>query len=141
MPNDSIKDIKIIRAWWFAIAALSALYLLLSELGFLPTDFAPTDGQTTYTLELLSVVLSVGGIWLALRLLSFSMVKSRIGECKGLHPRLYWYKLRLVAIGVPMWVVSVIYYSTSATSTPAYCLLIIYIAYIFCYPQKVGQGK
>lgn len=131
---------KAAKALWFVIAIIPGIYILLSEFELLPTDFAPPDGETVYTLELLSVILSIGGIWLALRLLSFSSVKSRIGGAKGQHPLAFWYSIRLAMIGVPMWAVSVIYYSTSATSTPAYCLIIIFIAYIFCYPKDT-QGN
>lgn len=138
MNNQNLRNIKVL---WFAVAAVPALYMLLSETELIPTDFLSANESGVYAIELLSVVLSLCGIWLALRLMSFSWVKRKVGSQTGCCPLSFWYKLRLAIIGTPLWILPVLYYATSATSTPAYCLIITALAYLFCYPQETGTDK
>lgn len=119
---------------------VTGLIALLSEKEVLPVEYLPHNANTDYFVSLLSIFSSIGGTYFALRLLAFKSFLKKISEadtaelawatfCK-------WSYIRLTIIATAMWINVTLYYATSYYESIKYCLLIVMIAAVFCWPSK-----
>ncbi|MCI7051820.1 MAG: hypothetical protein PUE17_00570 [Bacteroidales bacterium] len=113
---------------------LGGLFCLLSEWNILPTAYLPTDATSVYVMQMLCVVLTIGGLPTALRLLQMPRVKAhtKSSNCKLAA----WNSIRLGILCVPLFTDMIVYYGLAVTDTPLYCLLICAAGLVFCYPQR-----
>lgn len=113
----------------------AAVFIALSECGIIPTDYiSKSQKMLLYQLELLSVISTLGGTYLALRLFSFRRIKQQ-----DFSAQKKWMSVRTAIIGCPVWINAVLYYASSYSTTPKYCLLVALTACVFCWPSSVGN--
>lgn len=117
-------------------AALAALF----ERGVLPTSFLGGSTGAQYALDLLCVVLCMGGTYAALRLMSFPTVRRSIQtDVAVAYPR--WAGRRTLIIALCVWVEVFAYFATLQSSTAQYTLLISLAAAVFCIPTAREMGN
>ena len=129
------KIIKRLRADFFGILMLALLLGGLYETGFFIEGEYAGDGQMDFLLNLVGIVLALGMIPMALKLLSFKTVKQRfiLVEDKALNSYLFWSEIRLAMLAVSLLLNLSFYYQTLNTSCSG-CALITAFAFFFCWP-------
>lgn len=132
------KSIYMPKALFWLMLLIAACYAALSETGMLPTDYASSDNTALYGMELLSVGSCLVGVYFALRLFAFERVKQEIGQDNAQaakQARRKWELVRTAIIAAALWTNVALYYASSYTNNPKYCLLIALIACVFCRPS------
>ncbi len=132
------KKLQLLTGAHIALWVTTAAWAALSELGLVPADYAAPTPETTYALDLLSIVTAIGGGWAAMRLLALDGVRRKIAHAPlpaalGVYAR--WATLRLAVVGLALWYNVAVYYACTAHTTAAYCLLIAAGASLFCIPS------
>lgn len=130
-----------LRVTYIAVWVITGLIALCSEEGFLPVEYLSHDPNTDYVVGVVSFLTAIGGTYLALRLLAFKAFVRKLTGADDAHAwAVYkkWSFARLAVIAVAMWVNVTLYYATSYTDSIKYCLLIVMIAAVFCWPS-VGE--
>lgn len=133
------KRMILVRVFYVLIWVLGLVWGVLSEVGMVPVDYLPHDGETEYYVGLLAVVMALGGTFLSLRFMAFKCVRKRLkltadrSSAEMLY--LKFATMRLSIIAVAIWTNVVLYYATSYVTSTKYCLLITLIAVIFCWPS------
>lgn len=133
------KEIRTLQIFHLALWGAAAAYAALSECGILPGHFIEPSLETTYALNLASIATSIGGGYLALRLLAFQHVKDNIqpaGQPGSLSAFSKWAAARCLLLAAGIWFNVFVYYAASYDMTAAYCLLISLICSVFCWPSK-----
>lgn len=137
------KIIKRLRADFLGILMLTLLLGGLYETGLFIEGEYVGDGQMDFLLNLTGVVLALGMIPMALKLLSFKTVKQRLvsAEDKALDSYLFWSEIRLAMLTVSLLLNLSFYYQTLNTSCSG-CALITAFAFFFCWPTTTKmQGE
>lgn len=133
------KGTRIPKILFVLMLSAAACFTILSETGLLPTDYAAADGTALYRLELLSVLSCLGGTYLALRLFAFGFVKRQLNQNnrdRAAAAQCNWNTIRTLILAVAVWTNLILYYASSYTTTPKYCLLIALTACVFCWPAE-----
>lgn len=119
----------------------------------MPVEYLSHDPNTDYVVGVVSFLTAIGGTYLALRLLAFKAFVRKLTSADDAHAwAVYkkWSFARLAVIAVAMWVNVSLYYATSYADSIKYCLLIVMIAAVFCWPSvgeynskrnNAGEGK
>ncbi len=120
----------------FALILLfTATYATLSELSVLPSGFLGGNGQWQYVLDVLCVVLCIGGTYTALRLMSFAKTRRELA-LHGASAYFKWDALRLAILAISLFTEVFVYYATLQSQTAHYALMISLIAAVFCFPSQ-----
>ncbi len=130
MPTNTPKVSRIV---YITLCLLGIAYAAACEADLLPTGYLPVTPQMAYALQMLCIVLTLGGTWGALRLFAVRRVRQALGKRPNLLLPLNL--LRTSIQGLVIAVNLLIYYATLST-TPLYCLLISLIGFIFCWPKN-----
>lgn len=133
------KIIKSLQLCHIALWVVTALYAGLSEAEILPNNYVTPNPETTYMLNLISIITTIGGGFLALRLFAGFSVRRSLQEAEEKQAfQLFkkWTLLRCGLLAVGMWPNVVIYYAASYDMTAAYCLLLSLIFSLFCWPSQ-----
>ena len=128
------QKINFLQIVYLSIILVSALLVF-----FLPEDFIGNEPRTLYWVNLFSIVTGLGGMYLTLRMFAFKIVRNAVRaeeESVGFHAFCKWTKVRLGMLAFALWSNVVLYVSSSYTTTPKYCMLIILVAFVFCWPSK-----
>lgn len=128
-----------LRVAYVAIWIITGLIALCSEKGILPVEYLPHDPNTDYAVGVVSFFTAIGGTYLALRLLAFKTFVRKMTGMDEVGARMVykkWCFARLAVIAVAMWVNVLLYYATSYADSVKYCLLIVMIAAVFCWPSE-----
>lgn len=126
------------RICYVGALIVMGLWALLSELNLVPTNYLGHHPRLVYYLDLLSVVTSLGGTFVALRFFVFRRVAALLHVDS---PVAAWQAYRcccLARTGVltlAVWFDVFYYYASDYTTTPGYCLLIGLIGWLFCWPS------
>ena len=128
---------KVIRTlkYLFSLILLVALLLVLvfeSELllpGFILVE-SKVDFVIKYIMELMTIII----IPLSLRLFKFKSVERKLATKKQ-HALLRWGVLRIIMLGIPMIINTILYYGFLAVEF-GYLSIILLISMIFIYPSK-----
>ena len=127
------------RFIYIGIWGITGLIALLSETGILPVEYLAHDANTDYTVSLISIFTAIGGTYLALRLMAFKKIIQKIAEKSTEESAWRVFRkyaiIRLGIIALGMWINTALYYATSYSESIKYCLLIIMIAAVFCWPS------
>lgn len=137
------KKIKILQIIYCLIILAASLLALLSEAGTLPMDYIGDEPHKLYWINLYAIAVSFGGMFLCLRMFVFKNVKKALvaEEESGAFAAYYrWTLVRLALIALALWSNTLLYCSTSYTSTPQYCILVTLVTCVFCWPS-VGAFK
>lgn len=128
---------KVIRTlkYLFSLILLVTLLLVLvfeSELllpGFILVE-SKVDFVIKYIMELMTIII----IPLSLRLFKFKSVERKLATKKQ-HALLRWGVLRIIMLGIPMIINTILYYGFLAVEF-GYLSVILLISMIFIYPSK-----
>lgn len=134
-----MQNIRKLQCFYLLTLVLPLAYLALGWGGVVPTEFVGNDARRLYYLELASVVTGLGGIYLALRWFRFGRVLRGVraeDEAQAWRSYARWTLLRLSFLFVMFWSNALIFSASSYTATPKYSLLILGVAYVFCWPSK-----
>lgn len=126
------KPIFCARLLYAFVWLLGGLFCLLSECNVLPTAYLPADATSVYVMQLLCVVLTIGMLPAALRLLHLPRIKAQMEN--DIRKAATWNSIRLGILCIPLYINMVVYYGLAVTDTPLYCLLICATGLVFCYP-------
>ena len=126
------------------ITHLQIFFLLIILVGaaivfFSPVDYISNESQTLYWVNLYSIISGLGGMFLTLRLFAFNGVRNSVRNENvdlGFAAFCRWTKVRLAILAVALWSNVALYQASSYTTTPKYCMLIILVAFVFCWPSK-----
>lgn len=128
------ENLRWARLTYICFWTITILFALLSECNVLPTGYVQADAQTSYALNMLCVLLTLGGSWGALRLFALKGVKERISRKPHQVPQ--WNMLRTCILGFCILLNAIVYFALLSDTTPLYCLLITLTAFIFCWPKQ-----
>lgn len=122
------------------VAALFALF----EYELLPTQLIPSSGETTYVVDLASIITSVGGCFALLYAFRFAPIRQRLEKLEDADLESYTAKvcnIRLLVWFVLMLLNIVLYYEASNVTNPKYGIIILFIAGIFCWPAIPAKSQ
>lgn len=136
--------IKRLQALYLSILGVTAILFLLFETEIIPSGLFSTNSEAGYTAGLLSIFLTLLGVYLALKLPAFPKAKLEISdkdEQKALAAYQKWVNRQLLCIATPILGNTLIYYATYSESA-IYALLITLISILFCWPSATAfQSK
>ena len=132
--------IKKVRWIYVSVLLATVVVFALHEYNILPVEYVG-EQQTglQYALDMVSIVLSLGGTFLVLKLMALESIRRQIAalpEEKAVLVYAKWANIRSAILGTMLLVGIVIYYATSYQSSAKYCVLISLIAAVFCVPGK-----
>ena len=106
---------------------------------FAPSDYIGNEPKVLYWINLYAIVSGLGGMFFTLRLFAFKSVRQSVrneDEQAGFSAFCRWTKVRLGILALALWSNVVLYQASSYTTTPKYCMLIILVAFVFCWPSR-----
>ena len=128
------QKITFLQIAYVSIILVAALLALV-----LPDDFIGNDPKLLYWVNLFSIITGLGGMYLTLRLFAFQSVRRAVREeeeTAGFQAFCKWTKVRLGLLAFVLWSNVILYVASTYTTTPKYCMLIILVAFVFCWPSK-----
>lgn len=131
-------SLKVSQAVYVACFVLAAAWALLSECGEVPTNYMRPAPRTVYYLDLLSVVWTLGGTYVALRFFAFKRPARTLREAASVAAWQFYVGAtfcRSGLLGLALWYNTIYYYASDYTTTPGYCLLICLVGLLFCWPS------
>ena len=127
------------RIYFLYVHVLTALVFLCFEQEWLPAGFI-AGGELNYFLSVLAVAVTLGGVYLCLRLLSLQRIRQRFQgisqeEAVRRYQQVADWRTALLLI---VYLTDILLYFGSAdyASSAKYCLIIALIAAVFCWPSK-----
>ena len=112
---------------------LTGIIVLLFETDVLLAGTAVGNSQVEFVMTVIMELLSLGQIWLALRLFKFKMVKQDLITRKEVALR-NWGVLRLLLLDIPMFF-NALFYEIFLNTTFGYLTIILLICQAFVYPS------
>ena len=112
---------------------LTGIVVLLFETDILLAGTAVGNSQVEFVMTVIMELLSLGQIWLALRLFKLKMVKQDLVARKEVALR-NWGILRLLLLDIPM-LFNAIFYEIFLNTTFGYLTIILLICQAFVYPS------
>ena len=133
--NNKIKFLQLV---YCCIIIVAAFFAAFSETGVLPTDYIGNDPEILYWINLYAIFVAFVGMFICLRLFVFKKIHRELtdkDEDSALSAYTFWTKCRLSVLALALWSNTILYFSTSYTSTPQYCVLTTLITCVFCWPS------
>lgn len=127
------------RTLFYSLCIAFGILILLFEEHVLPSNFIPSTPGTDYVLSLISLIVTFGGIFIALRLFKKEKQEmARTGEDTEAQRQVYlkWNGRRLGIIFSAAFTNLIIYYGGSFNESAMYSLIITLIGALFCWPEK-----
>ena len=127
------------RTLFYSLCIAFGILILLFEEHVLPSNFIPSTPGTDYVLSLISLIVTFGGIFIALRLFKKEKQEmARTGEDTEAQRQVYlkWNGRRLGIIFSAVFTNLIIYYGGSFNESALYSLIITLIGALFCWPEK-----
>ena len=112
---------------------LTGIIVLLFETDVLLAGTAVGNSQVEFVMTVIMELLSLGQIWLALRLFKFKMVKQDLITRKEVALR-NWGVLRLLLLDIPMFF-NALFYEIFLNTTFGYLTIILLVCQAFVYPS------
>ena len=127
------------RKLYLSLCIAFGILLVLFEMHILPVAFIHSSPEVNYVLNLISLIVTLGGVFIALRL--FKKEKTEISQLQGdleaLHQSyLKWNGRRIGIIFSAVFTNTIIYYGGSYNESAMYSLIITLIGALFCWPDK-----
>ncbi len=127
------------RYLYFTLWAIVILWVTLSESDILPTAYLPDTPEAAYWGSMAVVVATLGGTFLALRLMVMKPFVQRIGQHDEQAALQQYVRLatgRTLILAIAAASNLVVYYGMATDTSATYGLLIIAIAMVFCLPSE-----
>lgn len=130
------------RLLFLSLTALLGLTFILFETDALPSHLIAPDETLRYALNLLCILLAVGGAWCLMawwRITPFRRLQNDVERADGQpHPDALRTYERCSSLRIILWFLlclacTVIYYEASFVDNARYAVLILLIAGIFCW--------
>ena len=110
------------------------LLAVLFETDFLPAGTMAIDEGQEYVFNMLGVILTIIGLPLALKLMTFKRVRAQIQQNEQNY--LQWALIRLMLLNVPLIYNEILYYVTGFNTSCGYLALICVVGFCFVWPSK-----
>ena len=127
------------RKLYLSLCITLGILVLLFEEHAIPTAFIPTTPSVEYVLNLLSLIVTLGGVFFALRLFKKEKhdVKQHEGDEEALRlSYLKWNGRRIGIIFSAAFTNLIIYSGASFNESAMYSFIITLIGALFCWPAK-----
>jgi hypothetical protein len=127
------------RTLFYSLCIPFGIVILLFEEHVLPSGIIPSTPGTDYVLSLISLIVTFGGIFIALRLFKKEKQEmARTGDDAEALRQVYlkWNGRRIGIIFSAVFTNLIIYYGGSFNESAKYSLIITLIGAIFCWPEK-----
>ncbi len=124
---------NILMGFFLGALLLTGLIVVLFETNTLEQGTAVGNSQVEFVLTVAMELLSLGQIWLALRLFKMKVVKQDLIRRKADALR-KWGVLRLMLLDIPM-VFNALFYELFLNTTFGYLAIILLICHPFVYPS------
>ncbi len=130
------------RKLYLSLCIALGILILLFEEHTLPASFLPSSPEVDYVLNLISLIVTLGGVFIALRL--FKKEKVDIAQHQGDEEALRlsylkWNGRRIGIIFSAAFTNLIIYYGGSFNESAMYSLIITLIGALFCWPSKFQE--
>lgn len=123
----------ILMTLFVGILVLTGIIVLLFETDILIAGMAVGNAQKEFVMTIIMELLTLGQIWLALRLFKFKMVKQDLIARKEVALR-KWGILRLLLLAIPM-LFNALFYEIFLNTTFGYLAIILLFCQPFVYPS------
>lgn len=127
------------RTLFISLSIALGILAILFEGSILPSGFIPSTPGTDYTVNLISLTITLGGVFLALRLSKKEKEeRTNIGDNAEKQHIAYlkWNGRRIGIIFSVAFTNLIIYYGGTFNESAMYNLIITLIGAIFCWPHK-----
>jgi len=122
-----------LRIIYFSVLLTAGLIVLLFETNLL-VGGGPLDPGTLYIVQMAGVLMTIVSIPVALKLMTFSKVRSQVKENE---PRYcLWSIIRLGMLSVPLFYNVLMYYFLGFETTFAYLALMCLVPFLFVWPSR-----
>ena len=128
------------RTLYIAFCAIISILIVLFEEHTLPTGFIPASPNVDYVLNLVSLIVTLGGVFFALQMFKKEKKDKTLTEGNAEARRLAhlkWNGRRIGIIFSAVFTNLIIYYGGTFNESAMYSLLITIIGAIFCWPGKL----
>lgn len=125
-----------------AVFSIVAMTFALFEYDAIPSALIAGSPSLTYAIDLTSIVLAIGGCFLLLYAFRIPFVRKRLEDRDARRALRFHGKVctwRLLVWFIFTMVNVVLYYEAPFANNPKYAILILFIAGIFCWPNKLPQ--
>ena len=129
----------------FIVAFLAvAMVFALFEYGVLPVALIPDTPENRYAVDVACILTGVGGFFLLLTILKIPVVRAAIHPPDGLMAEKAqppYCNLRMLLWMVLILFNAVMYYEAPMTRNPTYCVLMLFVAGVFCWPKTADEEE
>lgn len=136
-----MKTVKVLYvAAFFAVAAVFALF----EYGVIPQALIPNTPSNRYAVDMVCVLTGFGGCCFLLSLLRFPFVRRELEQADAREAekrRAWWMQVRILVWLALMLVNVALYYEAPMTRNPTYCVLVLFIGGVCCWPVRQHKNK
>lgn len=130
----STQQLHILRSTYIVTFMSSVLLIIIFETGMLAKGIYAYDSMTNYVCEMIGIFLTIVCIPLALKLMSFSMIKRMLNQDSGKYFTLSVVRISLLALTLLYNVAS--YYLLGEDATLGYLALMAVVAFLFIWPSR-----
>ena len=128
------NKINILRVIFCANLITAALIMVVFETGLMEPGLLAGNELADYWVSLCSVVLTLFGILIGLKLMTFKRVKTKIHDDGDTYFR--WSLCRLALLGTPLLLDTLAYYLLGCEPTCGYLALMLVVTFFFIWPSK-----
>ena len=132
------KKTKVLQLAYGLILVIAVLIAVLSEMDILPVDYIGNEPKILYWMNLYAIFVAFGGMFVCLRMFVFKRVMAAIMNVDEQKAFAVYFKhtvIRLFIIMLALWSNTLLYFATSYSSTPQYCVLVTLVSCVFCWPS------
>ena len=129
----------------FIVAFLAvAMVFALFEYGVLPVALIPDTPENRYAVDVACILTGVEGFFILLTMLKIPVVRAAIHQPDGVMAEKA--KARYCNLRMLLWMVlilfnAVMYYEAPMTRNPTYCVLMLFVVVVFCWPKTAGEEE
>lgn len=128
------KVIRTLKYLFSLILLVTLLLVLVFESELLLPGFILVESEVDFVIKYIMELMTIIIIPLSLRLFKFKSVERKLATKKE-HALLRWGVLRIIMLGIPMIINTILYYGFLAVEF-GYLSIILLISMIFIYPSK-----
>ena len=129
----------------FIVAFLAvAMVFALFEYGVLPVALIPDTPENRYAVDVACILTGVGGFFILLTMLKIPVVRAAIHQPDGVmaeKAKAHYCNLRMLLWMVLILFNAVMYYEAPMTRNPTYCVLMLFVAGVFCWPKTADEEE